>query len=460
MRAILDARYDLGNACGTPVQEKGWSDEPGRGDNDPRRFWFAGGDREPNREPKFHVFSMFPDALWNYAFFADRDDPNLPEIFDRVLDLEHYFWTYLFAPCPGDPRDASIGPFHVYLFDEDCEVPPATECADGDDFHPAYQLEAFAYRVTGDPVHFDRGIRFMLGQHHRDDQFLGLNAHRTGFLNFVYDWTHRPADRRAPDVFGLGSRMDDGLPRIEWETDEEASGAVLWWSDPADRILVESLDRGSAHSFRIQGMNPLRDYTYRAISRDRAGNTTRSEPRYLGFDDFRTDTLDRYSVKRREGSIVDWSGSERAIRFVTSRRAPAVMQIPRRRVDRRGYFDFAFTPDMIGPKVAMAVRLEAGRDDRYEVVVSGGTSEPGEVVLRKIVGGAVVAELRDDRDLYTGNSIRGRVHFTPNGLVFELGSDRIGMQTPEASPIDVSRIRFGVRGLRGRLQHVLTDGRG
>ncbi len=462
LRKILDARYDVNERCSN-VQQKGWSDEPGRAVRDPRRFWFAGGDREPNREPKFHIFSMFPDALQNYEFFAPQGDPNVEEMRLRVLDLEHYFWTALFSDCPDDSSSSSIGDIYVHVFDGDCEIPALPACAVGDDFHSAYALEAFAYRITGDPTYLSHGRSFMLGQHYGSQQLVNFNAYRTDFLNFVHLHRDHVPDTDPPSTRALRSTKKHDHPVIiKWETDEPAQGKVVYWTDPRERIETE-LSGGSSelHAVAMPELQPLVEYNYRAASRDEAGNWSGSLRKVFGYDDFSTDTLRHYDVVRRRGGSVRYDGSSQSLAFDGTPESTAALTLRRSEASAGGVVSFDFeVGEALGDRPVLRVALLESANTYYEVTAfRRAEGQEPKVRLRKVIDGNVIKVRMFDRNAFARGEVRMRFKFRRIEFgVEERGTGEfLGMRTPNARPIDVRQILIDVRQMRGGLDNLLVE---
>lgn len=461
MRKILDARYDMSKAC-SGVHPKGWSDEPGLSVNDHRRFWFAGGDRVRNQEPKFHLYSMFPDALWNYAFHVGESDPAIDEIHMRVLDLEHYFWDYLFSPCREVPEQSTIGDYYVYLFDGDCNEPPTPECSVGDDFHPAYALEAFAYRVTGDRRYLERGRHFMLGQHYASRQLGNFNMHRTDFLNFVYQHLEREPDHTPPATRALRSVKAQEYPvAIKWETDEPAQGRVVYWAD-REAPLVTRLERDleERHVMALEGLKPLREYKYRVANRDGSGNWSLSGRKLFGYDDFSRDTVANYSIETRQGGSVAYAERARALRFKGAVGSKAAARLERRSGGERGAVSFDFLPgESHGPASSFTVLLMEDEDTYYELTAYSPEGDISGMRLRKVVDGRILKSRRSDRNPFAREGLHMRMRFRRMGFgVEERGSGEIfGLNTPEASPIDVRSVGIVLHQLGGWVDNLLIE---
>jgi len=462
MRAILDARFDFSRACSGGPQPKGWSDEPGESRNDSRRFWFAGGDRIRNREPKFHLIAMFPDMLWNYDRLARHDDPNRSEVRARILDLEHYFWNFLFTDCPEDAHRASIGDFFVFLFDDECRIPEVPQCFEGDDFHPAYQMEAFAFDVTGDPVHLERGIRFMLGQHYGGDQLVWGNAYRTGFLNFVYHFMHHEWDDVGPVLDEVESVKAEEFPvAVRWNTDEESSGHVIYWTDLDHRRVMAREGRiGTRHVVPLEDLIPVREYKYRVASQDESGNWSLSRRRILGFDDFRSDTRDRYDVIRSGGAVVEHDLATKMLRMGGGPGSVAEISLTRREGDSIGFCSLDFLPDSIPESGSITIRLMEDEDDFYELDLYADASGGEALRLRKVMDGTTVRSSRRGGAPFGRDRLRTKLVFRPDAFGIKEGGAHgfFGFRTPVGQRmIEVRKIVIIVRGIHGRLDNVLVE---
>jgi len=459
LRAILDARYDMSRKC-DGHQPKGWSDEPGQSVHDPRRFWFAGGDRDRNVEPKFTVFSLFPDALWNYHQNAEPYDSNLGEVRARILDLAHYFWHYLFSDCPEDPAYASVGDLLYTLFDGSCEIPETPECADGDDFHPAYQLLTFAYRVSGNPTFLHRGVRFMIGQHETGYQLLPLTSYRTDFQNFVH--TYMEADLDGPVTSELRLSMsDEGQLAARWTTDELSTGQVLFWEDPSDRRETELEEEpGRAHLAFLPDLEPLVPYRYQAMNRDLRGNWSASRVRTFGFDDFRADTLGAYERVERRGARIEFDRAAGAVRFTGAPGSRAVLTLERPRGELNGAVAFDFRPGRaLDSDASLSILLIQDAENYYELTAFAGGEGRDGMRLRKVVSGATVKGAGSPRRPLRKEDLRGRFIFARRLFgVEERGSDNsFGVNTPRADPLAVRTVSIVLRSLEGSLEGLLIE---
>lgn len=462
LRKILDARYNMNERCSN-VQQKGWSDEPGQAENDARRFWFAGGDREPNREPKFHLFSMFPDALHNYEFFAPEHDPNVHEMRQRILDLEHYFWTALFSSCPDDPTSSSIGSIYVHVFDSECQIPEVPECATGDDFHSPYALEAFAYRLTGDGMYLDHGRSFMLGQHYGSQQLVNFNAYRTDFLDFVYLHRDYIPDTEPPATRALRSTKKGDHPIvIRWETNEPAVGKIVYWTDPSDRRETEiEGDLDDLHAVSMPQLQPLVEYRYRAASRDEAGNWSGSRRKVLGYDDFSRNTLRHYDVVSRHGGSIAYAQDSKTLRFHGSARSTAALTLQRERTAIGGIVSFDFhVGEAYGPEPLLRVALLESANTYYELTAFRRSAEQEpKLRLRKIVDGNVVKIETADRNAFQRDELNLRLKFWRSEIgVEERGTGELfGMHTPRSHDIHVRQVLIDVRQMSGGLDNLIVE---
>jgi hypothetical protein len=462
LRAVLDARYDFSRACAGPGQPKGWSDEPGSSVHDPRRFWFAGGDRERNREPKFHVFSMFPDMMWNYAFHADADDPNLQELALRVLDLEHYIWSYLFTHCDEERERASIGDFYVYLFDEECRPVPVQQCVEGDDFHPGYQIETFAYLLSGDPAHLERGVAFAKAQHYNGDQLQWSNAYRTGFQNFVYHWLRGEPDRQPPVLSDVRAVKVEDLPVVvKWTTDEPASGQVVYWSNRSDRRItpIESTEE-RVHVVPLDDLAQMQTYKYRVASRDRSGNWNLSTRREVLLDDFSVNTLPRYRRELRGGARLGHDGAERAIRFEGAEGSLARFGFEPEVQSPRGHLSFELALDeRFGSGASLSIALIQDAQNFYELSALDARERTNGVRLRKVVGGRVVEQTTLRRNPFAREELRAKIVFHPLGVEVEEGvtGETAEIRTPQAERVEIRSVAFVLRGVGGRLDNLLFE---
>ncbi len=462
LRAILDARYDMNRAC-AGAQPKGWSDEPGESFNDPRRFWFGNGDRERNVEPKFMVTTLFPEMLWSYHELADADDPLLPEIRLRILDLEHYFWTSLYATCPADPAGASIGDPFYKLFDAaNCEIPRTPACASSDDFHPAYALEAFAYRITGNPVHLQRGMQFMLGQYLPNDQLTGLNAYRGGFLNFANNYLRHRLDSLAPLVqdVRLNPGRDEADALVRWTSSEPSFGRVLVWGDAVDPTVTESEGLPTMeHEVAIDELAPLTDYAMRALSRDFSGNESGSETVFFEFDDFREDSLDEYMIREQGGGRLLYSPAHRAVRCLGA--ADSLVSIERRLPEPYTSGSFTFELDeheTNGDAASLTVLLRENSQTYYRFVIARSGPEAGSVIAQKYVGGKLIARGLL-RDAFGSETVRPTLLVRASRIIVRSGSSsrRLTVETPDAVPIRVQEVIVGFEQLDGVLDNLFLS---
>ena len=463
LRRILDSRYDMNRKVGGP-QPKGWSDEPGEGRNDPRRFFFAGGDRERNVEPKFMLFSIFPDALWNYEFYARPDDPNVQEMRQRVLDLEHYFWTGLFSGCPDDPTQASVGEFLYKLYDENGEIPASPDCGDGDDFHPAYQLESYAYRVSGRAQHLERGVQFMFGQHHNGDQLRYLNAYRTDFQNFVWNFMHRTADIDAPTISRLRAVKANDYPlALKWVTDEPTVGRAFFWRDLERRRLTVMEDEPTQHHvLSLARLRPLTDYYLRVLNQDEAGNVAMSRKRMLIYDDFATDTISAYDLTERGGARIEYAENANAVRFHGAEGSKAVFRIDRPNRNAAGSVAFDFLGGRRYGRVGSFSIVMMQDPKNYYEISAFDSDEPGTPGLRvrKVIDGAIKKSRTAPANPFDAREgFQGRVIFRPRSVgIQERTSDEVfGINTPESSAIEVRSIRIVLHQLGGWLDNLLIE---
>lgn len=426
MTTVLDARYDFDRVC-EGTQPKGWADAPGRDDRDPRRFFFAGGDRERNEEPKFHLFSIFPTAMWNYAFHAVSDDPNVPVVRRRVLDLEHYFWSYLYSSCPEDPSRRTIGESQVRLF-EGCEAPPAPDACgfEGDNFHPAYQLYSFAWDVTGDPLYLDRGIAFMRGQHAFGGDLAGLNARRSEHLDFLWRLENARTDDIAPRLFDRNVEPDgNGSWQVRFRTDEPARGKLAWVDANGERDDETETELDEAHALAIKSFRPAELYGYVIAARDGEGNRSVSDAHAFVADDFSIDSLSAYERSELRGGTVRHDAQARAIRFEGA-------------TDSHVRLGFSWSSAIGGPR---QLPLEPGRGS-MRVSAALGAAHADDARVRLICAGAdgdryrVVIE-RDDAE---GARRRMTLERVSSGVVEELAT--LSTEAFEPGQMEALAIRF------------------
>lgn len=443
MRKVLDARYDFSNACSGP-QPKGWSDDPGKGVNDARRFFFAGGDRVRNEEPKFHLFSMFPDALWNYQYHALPGDPNVQEIRARVVDLEHYFWNYMFSPCLDDISRASIGNQHVRLFGDACEIPEQPDCAQGDDFHPAYALETFAYRATGDERHLERGRIFMFGQHLGSNQLINFNMHRSDFQNFIYQHLDHEPDTYPPITRSLRPVKPIAEPvAIKWESDEPTVGKVVYWANEAPVETKFERHFVRFHAWPLDDLEPLEEYKYFVLNRDEANNWSTSERKVFVFDDFRKDSRRWYQVRERNGGRLNYSARNEALRFRGDSDSKVWLFLNAPNAHDRGSVSLDFLPGQsFGGLRVFSILLMQDWDSYYELTTYHHRINGGGTRIRKIVDGVVVEKLCSDESAFDLVRIRPKFYYRRAEFGVEMRGTDFEMQlaTPRNGLIDVQRV--------------------
>jgi len=459
MRAILDARYDFSRIC-SGAQPKGWSDEPGQSLRDERRFWFAGGDRERNVEPKFTVYSIFPIALWNYRFHCEPGAPEIPEIDLRILDLEHYFWNHLYARCPQDPELRTIGDAQYHLF-PGCSPPdPPAQCAvHGENFHPAYQLFAFAHAVTGDPNHLARGIEFLRGQHEFDHDLMGVNTRRSEFQDFVHRVIEAERDGLAPGIDLQRLTARDGKVRARWNTDEwcRAEVTVRDGSRSPRIVTGEGLDK--RHTVALPELPRLRPLHYGIASTDFAGNRTEGSERIWMFDDFQEDSLGAYDTGASGGGRILYSPSSRCVKLRGASRSVVhlalnIAPLSLEGRSRGGQVSFSLGLGRThAPRSALVVRLEASPRTLYRATLRD-DPQGRTLLLERFVNGELL-----ERSFVDGSSIPSRCRialgFQKRRLVFHVAEtgESFPLETAVGRPIDPNRIEIRV----GRRSAVIDD---
>jgi len=460
LEKIFAARYDFSRAC-AGAQPKGWSDEPNASTNDPRRFWFAGGDRVRNVEPKFMVFSLFPDALWNYAFFTEPEDPHRPVLEARILDLEHYFWYSLYSPCRDNPELSSVGEFEYELFDGNCEIPLSPLCADGDDFHPAYALETFAYLLSGDAIHLDRGIQFMKGQHYTGWQLAPVNAYRTDFLNFVYWNLHRGVDDLPPAIREVEAGPTPEGIAVAWTTSEPTVGKVLFQEAGGARGKTElETQATTVHAVGLGAIPPVSVHRYRVASRDMNGNWSASTERILAWDDFASDTRALYEIQESSGGGVFHDADRRALRFDGAPGSIAAITRELANGRDRGHLRFDFRPTARhGDIGAMSIVLMQNPGRYWEVTMFDGDGDDASVRLRKVIDGEVVERRTFRGDPFRRGTLRADVHFRTQGVFLETvdGARDIRLEGESGPPIQVKRFVIRLHQLSGWLDTLLLE---
>ena len=465
MQTILDARFDFSRICSGPTT-KGWADEPGSGALDPRRFWYAGGDRgQRNLAQRFHVFSVFPLGLRHYAFHAAADDPNLPVIEQRLLDLEHYFWSSLYSPCLEEPSMRSIGTNDYRLFLDCGTIPETPECVtEGDDFHPAYTLMSHGYRATGNPRYLERGLWFMEGQDAGDGRLEGLNARRSQLLDFVSLVREAEADLFAPTIRDVHIQAgSDDVPVLAWETDEFARGRLrIRSARPTPEGDGRPIDWDVDHRLVLDGLEPAQPHRLALRMEDFAGNATSAPEREVLFDTFTRDTTSAYSViQERDGRVV-YREDRRAVQFLGSVDSNAALVVPLHASD----------PSVAGENATLALTLKRGRPTGDAATMSFSLYEaPGRgwrvrmirpstsnarILIEKRVGGRPVRRILEPLEI--GPRTLLRIDLRSNEIRIEIdGREAHALTADEGGPIRVQQIEIGFRRMSGGLDDLVIE---
>ncbi len=180
---VLSLRWNFESPNGS----RGWANEPGRRDRDPRTFWAATpGKGDPLSDVSFMVASILPEALESWVDVLPEGDPLRAESELRIRDLADFVWEYLVSKSDDASRRGMF-----FKFDTRPGAAPAPGYGEPgydpndppDLYHPIYSAFTSAYRSTGLRDYLDRAAYWAAGQTHRNAPW--VTFHRPDFQEFA-----------------------------------------------------------------------------------------------------------------------------------------------------------------------------------------------------------------------------------------------------------------------------------